>query len=268
LRRFWAALTFYTALPLGWVGELSFEGIAAWLPGVGVLLGGILSLAGILLQIFPNPVRAALLLALWVLLTGGLHLDGVADTADGLAINVHKNPYKGDPERSTEDGQKSDLQGSRRRLQVMSDSHTGAYGVLALVLLLLLKFAALSSVRAWPLLLLVPAWGRWGQLLAIALYPYLREQGSARFLKDSTSLPGSLWPGTLLLLAITGGLGWAGILAWPPLLLWTLGSALGAWAVGYWIYRQLGGHTGDTYGATVEWSEAIALLWGSLIGPS
>ncbi|WP_414407242.1 adenosylcobinamide-GDP ribazoletransferase, partial [Synechococcus sp. R55.7] len=263
MRRFWAALTFYTALPLGWVGDLPFEGIAAWLPGVGVLLGGILSLAGILLQIFPNPVRAALLLALWVLLTGGLHLDGVADTADGLAINVHKNPYKGDPERSTEDGQKSDLQGSRRRLQVMSDSHTGAYGVLALVLLLLLKFAALSSVRAWPLLLLVPAWGRWGQLLAIALYPYLREQGSARFLKDSTSLPGSLWPGTLLVLAITGGLGWAGILAWPPLLLWTLGSALGAWAVGYWIYRQLGGHTGDTYGATVEWSEAIALLWGS-----
>jgi len=264
LRRFWAALTFYTALPLGWVGELQFEGIAAWLPGVGVLLGGILSLAGLLLQIFPNPVRAAFLLVLWVLLTGGLHLDGVADTADGLAINVHN---EGDPQPSTRGGQEANLEGSRR-LQVMSDSHTGAYGVLALVLVLLLKFAALSSLQPWPLLLLVPAWGRWGQLLAIALYPYLREQGSARFLKDSTSLPGSLWPGTLLLLTITGGLGWAGILAWPPLLLWTVGSALGAWAVGYWIYCQLGGHTGDTYGATVEWSEAIALLWGSLIGPS
>ncbi len=98
MRRFWAALTFYTALPLGWVGDLPFEGIAAWLPGVGVLLGGILSLAGILLQVFPNPVRAALLLALWVLLTGGLHLDGVADTADGLAINVHKPPHTGDPQ--------------------------------------------------------------------------------------------------------------------------------------------------------------------------
>jgi adenosylcobinamide-GDP ribazoletransferase len=59
--------------------------------------------------------------------------------------------------------------------------------------------------------------------------------------------------------------GGSGILAWGPLLLWTLGAALGALAVGHWIYRQLGGHTGDTYGATVEWSEAIALLWGSLI---
>ncbi|MEN9221327.1 MAG: adenosylcobinamide-GDP ribazoletransferase [Thermostichus sp. BF3_bins_97] len=261
MRRFWAALTFYTALPLGWVGELQFEGIAAWLPGVGLLMGGILSLGGILLRGFPDLVRAALLLTLWVVLTGGLHLDGVADTADGLAINVHK----GDPEQSTKDG--LGLPGSRR-LQVMSDSHTGAYGVLALVLLLLLKFAALSSVQAWPLLLLVPAWGRWGQLLAIALYPYLREQGSGRFLKESTVFPGSLWPGTALLLGVSLGVGWSGLLAWRPLLIWTLGSALGAFGVGYWIYRQLGGHTGDTYGATVEWSEAIALLWGSLIWSS
>ncbi|MFS8860758.1 adenosylcobinamide-GDP ribazoletransferase [Synechococcus sp. H60.4] len=259
MRRLWAALTFYTALPLGRLGRLQFEGIAAWLPAVGLLLGGILTLAALLLQIFPPPVRAALLVALWVLLTGGLHLDGVADTADGLAVNVPK---------SFADTERPAVNGLSRRLQVMRDSHTGPYGVLALVLVLLLKFAALSSLQVWPLLLLVPAWGRWGQLLAIALYPYLRDQGSARFLKDSTSLPGSLWPGTLLLLAITGGVGWAGLLAWRPLLLWTLGSALGALAVGHWLYRQLGGHTGDTYGATVEWSEAIALLWGSLIGPS
>ncbi len=257
--RLWAALTFYTALPLGRVGRLQFEGIAAWLPAVGLLLGGILTLAALLLQIFPPSVRAALLVALWVVLTGGLHLDGVADTADGLAVNIAKS--FADAERPAGDG-------LSRRLQVMSDSHTGAYGVLALVLVLLLKFAALSSLQVWPLLLLVPAWGRWGQLLAIALYPYLRDQGSARFLKDSTSLPGSLWPGTLLLLVATAALGGSGILPWRPLLLWTLGTALGALAVGYWLYRQLGGHTGDTYGATVEWSEAIALLWGSLINAS
>ncbi len=251
MRRFWAALTFYTALPLGRAEDLQFEGIAAWLPAVGLFLGGILFLASLLLQVFPAGVRAALLVALWVVLTGGLHLDGVADTADGLAANLHTSS-----EQSASNS---------HRLQVMSDSHTGAYGVLALGLVLLLKFAALSSLQVWPLLLLVPAWGRWGQLLAIALYPYLREQGSARFLKDSTSLPGSLWPGTLLLGVTTAGFGGSGILAWGPLLLWTLGAALGALAVGHWIYRQLGGHTGDTYGATVEWSEAIALLWGSLI---
>ncbi len=257
MRRFWAALLFYTALPLGQTGELQFEGIAAWLPAVGLLLGGILLLASLLLQVFPPGVRAALLVALWVVLTGGLHLDGVADTADGLAVNIHKS--WANPEQFTRNA---------HRLQVMSDSHTGAYGVLALGLVLLLKFAALSSLQVWPLLLVVPAWGRWGQLLAIAFYPYLREQGSARFLKDSTSWPRSLWPGTLLLLVTTAALGGTGILAWRPLLLWTLGSALGALAVGHWLYRQLGGHTGDTYGATVEWSETIALLWGSLLPPS
>jgi adenosylcobinamide-GDP ribazoletransferase len=76
LRRFWAALTFYTALPLGRAEDLQFEGIAAWLPAVGLFLGGILFLASLLLQVFPAGVRAALLVALWVVLTGGLHLDG------------------------------------------------------------------------------------------------------------------------------------------------------------------------------------------------
>ncbi|MEN9202056.1 MAG: adenosylcobinamide-GDP ribazoletransferase [Thermostichus sp. DG_1_6_bins_120] len=259
LRGFWAALTFYTTLPLGRSENLEFTGIAAWLPAVGLVIGGILCLMGRLLQAFPDPVRAALLLAVWVLLTGGLHLDGVADTADGLAINIHKDAC---PESDIETGAK----GSRRRLEVMQDSHTGAYGVMALVLLLLLKFAALIPLSSWPLLLLVPAWGRWGQLLAIALYPYLRQQGSGRFLKESTPFPAALWPGTVLLLSLTVGLVWTGILDGTFAWLWTMGVATGAAGVGYWIHRQLGGHTGDTYGATLEWSEAIALLWGSLFG--
>jgi adenosylcobinamide-GDP ribazoletransferase len=264
LRRFWAALTFYTTLPLGRSENLEFTGIAAWLPAVGIVVGGILCLIGMPLRAFPDPVRAALLVAVWVLLTGGLHLDGVADTADGLAINIHKEHRKESQEIIHESKAEPGAKGSRRRLEVMQDSHTGAYGVMALILLLLLKFAALSSLRAWPLLLLVPAWGRWGQLLAIVLYPYLRQQGSGRFLKESTSFPTALWPGTALLLSLTMGLAWAGILDWQVALIWTMGAATGAVGVGYWINRQLGGHTGDTYGATLEWAEAIALLWGSL----
>ncbi|MCF2971978.1 adenosylcobinamide-GDP ribazoletransferase [Synechococcus sp. Nb3U1] len=256
MRRFWAALTFYTTLPLGRSENLEFTGIAAWLPAVGLVIGGILCLIGIPLRVFPDPVRAALLLAVWVLLTGGLHLDGVADTADGLAINIHQETLPSEAEPG--------VQGSRRRLEVMQDSHTGAYGVMALILLLLLKFAALTHLRVGPWLLLVPAWGRWGQLLAVALYPYLRQQGSGRFLKESTPFPAALWPGTALLLGLTAGLAWAGILNGQLVWLWTMGAATGAVGVGYWINRQLGGHTGDTYGATLEWSEAIALLWGSL----
>ncbi|MGQ9837580.1 MAG: adenosylcobinamide-GDP ribazoletransferase [Cyanobacteriota bacterium] len=262
--RFWAALTFYTTLPLGRSGNLDFSGIAAWLPAVGLVIGGILCLIGMSLWAFPAPVRAALLLAVWVLLTGGLHLDGVADTADGLAINIHKDGREEPQEIIHESKAELGAKGSCRRLEVMQDSHTGAYGVMALILLLLLKFAALSSLQAWPVLLLAPAWGRWGQLLAIAFYPYLRQQGSGRFLKESTSFPTALWSGTALLLGLTLGLAWARILNWQVALVWTMGVAIGAIGVGYWIHRQLGGHTGDTYGATVEWTEAIALLWGSL----
>lgn len=242
-----AAWIFYTRIPLPLGGKPQFEGIARWLPLVGLGIGGILAGCHWLLSwIVPDGVRGILVTAIGVLATGGFHLDGVADTADGLGINVHAHSLSS-----------PDL--LQRRLAAMSDSRTGAYGVMAISILLLWKSAAVGSLTAqdWPYLLLAPAWGRWGQLLAIGLYPYLKPTGSGRFLKDGIQFPQDGILGLLPLLGMTGLVSlW---IPGPVLLLWSVGSGLGAWGVGSFFARSLGGHTGDSYGATLEWAEVLSL---------
>lgn len=250
LRQMRAAWIFYTRFP--WPGDdlnsADFQGIARWLPWVGLSLGLLLWGGDLLFSRGPDVVRGVMVTALWVGITGGLHLDGVADAADGLAVAAH------------------DPAGQERRLQVMRDSRSGPYGVMALVLVLLLKSSTLASWDpncAW-ILFLVPAWGRWGQLLAIGCYPYLRSEGQGKFLKTNLAWPQDLILGTLGLLLLTLGLGfWKGSLG--GLCLWTALVMGSAWAIGFWFHRQLGGHTGDTYGAVVEWTEVGALLWLTLL---
>lgn len=240
LKAFAAAVTFYTCLPLpaAWVGD--FQGVARWVPIVGVLLGGLLALLdrGLLLLAMPTLTRSAFVVAAWVWLTGGLHLDGVMDTADGLAV----------PDRT-------------RRLQVMADSATGAFGAMAAIVLLLLKTAALSDLTAWRglSLILVAGWGRWGQQVAIGCYPYLKATGKGAFHKGAVRSPRDLLPGLLLML---------GLSAIPAAAEGNYGLSLAVAAGGgtiavlaaAWFDRQLGGHTGDTYGAVVEWTEALLLV--------
>ncbi len=257
LSQWLAAWIFYTRIPLPWPVQAQpvkpqFEGIARWLPLVGLGIGAILSGSHWLLSwILPDGVRGILVTALWVLVTGGYHLDGVADAADGLGINIH-----------AQSSSSSDI--LQRRLAAMSDSRTGAYGVMAISLLLLWKSAAVASLDSqdWPYLLLAPAWGRWGQLLAIGLYPYLKPTGSGRFLKDGIRLPQDWILGILPLIGISGLISlWipGSTLSGSVLLLWSVGSGLGAWGVGCFFARALGGHTGDTYGATLEWAEVLSL---------
>jgi adenosylcobinamide-GDP ribazoletransferase len=152
LRQLGGAIVFYTVIPLPSTWTLDFNRIARWAPWIGLLIG--ILLAGLNFLLLQTPLssflRGVLVVAAWIAITGGLHLDGVMDTADGLAVP--------DPER---------------RLAVMSDSRTGAFGVMAAVVLILLKvgaIAALTSPRSCVFLMLVPILGRWGQWLAIALY--------------------------------------------------------------------------------------------------
>jgi adenosylcobinamide-GDP ribazoletransferase len=241
------ALVFYTIIPLpsGW--PLNFQRIARWAPWVGLLVGFLLAGANVLLLQFPLSafLRGVLVLTIWIAITGGLHLDGVMDTADGLAVP--------DPER---------------RLAVMSDSRTGAYGVMAGLLVMLLKVGAiadLSSVQSCGYLMLAPIWGRWGQLLAIACYPYLKVEGKGAFHRRSLQLPQDLWPSLVLLVGIS-------LLPivlkphqWPTdLATFTLGIAL-SWGVGAWFYNRLNGMTGDSYGAIVEWVEALMVCCFSIL---
>lgn len=241
LRQLGGALVFYTILPLPSAWPLDFQRIARWAPWVGLLIG--LLLAGInflLLQVpLSSFLRGVLVLALWIAITGGLHLDGVMDTADGLAVP--------DPER---------------RLAVMSDSRTGAYGVMAAAVLILLKVGAiadLSSLQSCGALILAPIWGRWGQLVAIARYPYLKAEGKGAFHRRSLQLPQDLWPSLLLLIALSILPIWIAPHQWPSHLGGVCLGLVSSWGVGAWFYQRLRGMTGDSYGAIVEWTEALLI---------
>ncbi len=246
MRGLLAAWIFYTRVPLPYLtlGAADFQGIARWLPLVGLIIGLALILTDLgLRSLVPDPVRAVGVLWLWISITGGFHLDGVADTADGLSVDAH------------------DHEGQQRRLAVMSDSRVGALGGVALILVVLIKVSALLSITAtqWPYLGLAPAWGRWGQMITIKLYPYLKEKGQGRFLKDSTRAF-DLLPMSLGLILITWGLGVWTDLELRSLLLWSVGVAGISLGISWRLARRLGGHTGDTYGAVVEWTEAMAVV--------
>jgi adenosylcobinamide-GDP ribazoletransferase len=243
LWRLLGAITFYTCLPIPHTWRLDFEGIARWAPAVGLGIGGLLGLMDAGLQALGMPVlvRSALVVVGWVGVTGGLHLDGAMDTADGLAVEPS------------------------RRLQVMADSHSGAFGVMAAIALVLLKTVALAALpAALPTdrglaLMLAAGWGRWGQLVAIVRYPYLKPEGKGALHKRAVRSAWDLVPSLVLLLSIAGlylsqsrSLGARAIMA-------TGGALAIAIGTGLWFHRRLGGQTGDTYGAIVEWTEALLL---------
>ncbi len=234
------AIAFYTCLPVpdGWT--LEFQRIARWAPLVGLLIGGLLGLGDLGLHSLGMPVltQSALVVVVWVALTGGLHLDGAMDTADGLAV-----------------------QDRQRRLEVMADSATGAFGAMAAIALLLLKISALHDLDSyrWLALMSATGWGRWGQVVAIASYPYLKPTGKGAFHKEAIHPFPDIVLGLLLLLGLLG----LQIFLEPGHWVVAVGTTSGGCAIalmaGAWFNRQLGGHTGDTYGAVVEWTEALLL---------
>ncbi|HEY9889615.1 MAG TPA: adenosylcobinamide-GDP ribazoletransferase, partial [Candidatus Obscuribacterales bacterium] len=148
-----------------------------------------------------------------------------------------------------------------RRLAVMTDSHTGAFGVMAAIGVLGLKFVALADLDTlrWFGLMAAAGWGRWGQVVAIARYPYLKATGKGA-LHKAHAHPRTDW---LWGMALLVGLSGVALSQEPHPWGVILGAMGGGGAIsllsGAWLQRQLGGHTGDTYGAIVEWTEALFL---------
>ncbi|MGD1808112.1 adenosylcobinamide-GDP ribazoletransferase [Dapis sp. BLCC M126] len=242
LAKLTAGIAFYTCLPIPHDWNLDFQGIARLAPLIGLIVGGIQGLVDIALHSLGMPVltRSVVVIISGIALTGGLHLDGVMDTADGLAVPA------GD---------------QKRRLEVMADSVTGAFGAMAAIALLLLKITALTDLDNHRLLILmgVAGWGRWGQLVAIARYRYLKPTGKGAFHKQTKYSIWDFLQSLLLLLSLSG----IQILLNPEHWLVGCGIAIGGIAIalltGAWFNHCLGGHTGDTYGAVVEWTEALLL---------
>jgi adenosylcobinamide-GDP ribazoletransferase len=241
LTKLMAAIAFYTCLPIpaSWIGE--FQSVSRFAPLVGLFIGSLLGLLDLGLQQIGLPIltRSSVIIVSWVAVTGGLHLDGVMDTADGLAVT--------DP---------------NRRLAAMADSATGAFAAMAAIALLLLKTSALADLHSfrWLVLTLTAGWGRWGQQVAIARYAYLRPAGKGAFHKAAIRS----WRDTTPALALLVGLSIIpASLNWVNLEL-SLALVLGGGAIAVftaaWFNHKLGGHTGDTYGAVVEWTEALLLV--------
>ncbi len=205
-------------------------------PLVGALVGGaVASVRGVALAWgIPPALAAALALTTGVLLTGGLHLDGLMDAADGLLGGAT-------PEQ---------------RLTIMRDERVGAFGALAGLLALLLKFAALQSAPPAGIVL-AGVWSRTVMALAVVGFPYARATGlGAWWKRHARRRDAGLAAG------LAGGLSLAA--GWPGVLGGLL-VTLTAWATARWALRRVPGLTGDLYGALGELSETLALvLWAGL----
>lgn len=238
MRHLLIALQFLTILPLPSPRQYAENDLGrstAWFPLAGLMIGGLLWLADMLLMpLFPRHLTDALLVTLLALITGGLHLDGLADVCDGLAARGDK----------------------QRFLEVMKDSHVGALGVAGLAAGLLLKYAALLAVPIYlkrPVLLAVPALARFAQLVLLAGSRAARQDGLGK------TFLGGLGPRQLLLATATIlPLAWfslqlVGLVAWLTVTSWAL---LARW----YFTRRLGGVTGDIAGCISETAEIFALL--------
>lgn len=237
------ALLFYTCVPLPQRWPVEFGQIARMVPVVGLGLGGFLALVDLALSLgVPLLLRSTLVILMGLWLTGGLHMDGAMDTADGLAVQAVP---------------------AQRRLEVMVDSHTGAFGVMAAIAILLLKIVALATIinDRWFALMAAAAWGRWGQQWAIGCYPYLKPRGKGAFHKQAIPSCRQAMPwavGLSVLSASGAALEW---ISWSDGLVAAVVGLGSAGIVAGWLNHKLGGHTGDTYGAVVEWVE-VAILVG------
>lgn len=238
---FCSAVIFYTVLPLPLAWTNSWTRIARWASLIGLIIGGILAVFDLLLQYlgFSTLTRSAIVTVFWVGVTGGLHLDGAMDTADGLATT--------DP---------------LRRLEVMKDSATGAYGAMVAVIIILLKTLILNEIsyNNWLILILTTGWSRWGQLMAIALYPYVRKTGKGAFHKENLQIFPDIFIGSAFVLIASVFLLFLSAFSWWNMLVIVCSCGAISLVPGYYFYSQFQGHTGDTYGAVVEWSEVLLLL--------
>ena len=240
MNSFFAALQFLTICPWPKRADRSADEVGratVFFPLVGLLLGLILVLVNGVLESIASPgLSSVVLVTVLALLTRGLHLDGLGDTFDGLGAG-------GDRERM---------------LRVMDDSHTGAFGLIAIVLLLFFKIHSVESLEGerWRALLTAPVLGRWAMVLlgyrSKAAKPGLGSN-LIDHLKTSHLIVATLIT-LLLVTAISHGSGIA-------LMIWVAVFTLASKS---FFHRRLGGVTGDTFGAVGELSKTSVLVFLAL----
>ena len=210
----------------------------AFYPAIGLMIG--LVLVGVeegSSRVFSEPLTAAFLVAVMIVVTRGLHLDGLMDVFDGVFGGFT-------PER---------------RLEIMRDSRVGAFGVIGAIAVLLLKYGALVSLLMLPqpgkewALFLFPTLSRWTMVVLLGAFPYVRTQGlgspfHGTGIKIATTIAGI---SALAASVLLGGFAGLGLF---------FGVTVVAWLMGWAISKTLGGLTGDAYGATNEIIETTVII--------
>jgi len=249
--RFLAALKFLTTIPLPWWREASPVELGrslVYFPVVGIIIGLILAALNWLLGlILPSAVVNVLLIASLAVISGALHLDGFADTCDGIA--GHKTV--------------------EARWQVMRDSRVGGFGIAGVCLLLLIKYVSLNSVPESLLmvtLILMPVISRWAMVYALFAYSYARPSGLGKAFKQEAN-----WQrfslATIITLAVAMGLTRLA----NPAYSYLAGLVImgGTWVIimimSAYLKRKFAGLTGDTYGAISEVAEVSVLILVGLL---
>lgn len=233
------AFGFLTVLPVPG-GRWEPARAVAWYPIVGVVLGAVAGTGAFAaFEIAAPPLAAAVTIAVWVVLTGGLHLDGLADTADAAFAPVDHE----------------------RRLAILRDVHHGTFATVAVALILLLKFGALTTfdgrtaAAAVALAIIAP---RAALPLVMRVFPRGRDSGFGAGSRPGATRRAAATGAAIALTAgaVTFGVAGAAIVVGV--------TALGL-AIAVWLRARFGGLTGDCYGAIVECTEAAALIAASML---
>lgn len=239
MKSFFAAVQFLTIFPCpaSWSGgEETLENSVVFFPVVGILIGVIVATLDYGLGfLFPRHLSSLLVVIAMIGLSGGLHLDGLADTADGF--------FSSRPRAEI--------------LDIMRDSRTGPMGVAAIVCVFTMKIFSIASLpphARWGVILLLPLAGRCAMVIEMAALPYAREEGglASVYIRKGTRLQ-AVW--AFVVFAVAGWLlaSWMGLIACAASLAITL--ILAAYS-----YRKIGGFTGDVLGATCELVEVVPAL--------
>jgi adenosylcobinamide-GDP ribazoletransferase len=237
---FFLALQFLTRLPVTLNATPTAKQLGLSVltyPLVGLLIGGVLVGLALLLNGVALATQAALILAFWIILTGGLHLDGLADCADAWAGGFGDKP---------------------RSLAIMKDPHVGAIAVVTLALILLVKWSCLQTVLSQHnglALCVTPMLGRTAILILMVSTPYLSENGLGAVLTQN--LPKKQTQAIVFISILIGLLSLGSV----PLLC----GGLMLFGIRHLALQRLQGVTGDVYGASVELVEATVLMGLSLV---
>lgn len=234
LASFLAGLRFLTIFPISWNEDKDgrfFRASLLWFPIIGLLIGAVTALpVSFFIEKLPLSVITVFAVALLAAMSGCLHLDGLADSFDGLLSSRPRT----------------------RALEIMRDSHIGAMGVIALVFLVLGKFAALSSLSAETMLqaiVLMPMAGRTAIILTMAILPYARTgHGLGRLFYSSETRK-------VAVIATICGLMISTLFSIYSLIIITMTIMLPVVFFALWCSKKLGGATGDTLGAVCELTE-------------